>query len=292
VYAAMVMSYVKKLIETSVKRVYIKQRFIVKPPGAVLTTVNKNSIAEISFGNPEVFLTIFLGVLDLRDLSFEFFIGGNPHPAVSDFKRIGERAFPSIGSFHRLRPRSPYETVRTRLSAGDILLFVTDGIVDARRGELRYGIERLRDEALRILGDGSELDTEEILASVRCFLDGGILEDDMCLLSLSLDSTSDPVSRYRSERLWIINGIRRLHDTENCCLGNEVVLTNLNPISAPEEVRTEFQKYLDEVSKGQFKIITWIFPISRRCCRPVGKILMFRKKTLEQDLVFQIRGVQ
>jgi anti-anti-sigma regulatory factor len=70
---------------------------------------------------------------------------------------------------------------------------------------------------------------------------------------------------------------------------NEVVL-KLTDLST-EEVRIEFQKYLDEVSKGQFKIITLdLSDITAMLSSLLGKILMFRKKTLEQDLVFQIRG--
>ncbi len=208
VYAAMVMSYVKKLIETSVKRVYIKQRFIVKPPGAVLTTINKNFMTEISFGNPEVFLTIFLGVIDLRDLSFEFSSAGIHIPpfqiqagSVSNLFSVSDLPI-GYDSDHQ------YETARTRLSAGDILLFVTDGVVDARREELRYGIQRLSEEALRILGGGSELDAVEILSSVRRFLDGGIIEDDMCILSMSIDSTRDHGRQVSNPATLEYNGIK------------------------------------------------------------------------------------
>jgi len=208
VYAAMVMSYVKKLIETSVKRVYIKQRFIVKPPGAVLTTVNKNFIAEISFGNPEVFLTLFLGVLDVRDLSFEFSSAGIHIPPFQISGRSVSELFEVSDLPIGYDPEHQYETSRTRLSAGDILLFVTDGVVDARRDELRYGSQRLREEALRILGDGNELDTEEILSSVRRFLDGGILEDDMCMLSIALDSAGDRDRQVSGPPTLEYNGIK------------------------------------------------------------------------------------
>ena len=76
IYAALVMSYVKKLIETSVKRMLISGRYVVKPPGAVLTSINHSFISEISQGDPEIYLTLFLGVLDLRDLSFEYSSAG------------------------------------------------------------------------------------------------------------------------------------------------------------------------------------------------------------------------
>jgi len=52
VYAAMVMSYVKKLIETSVKRILLNRQYVVKPPGAVLTAINQSFINEISQGDP------------------------------------------------------------------------------------------------------------------------------------------------------------------------------------------------------------------------------------------------
>jgi anti-anti-sigma regulatory factor len=70
---------------------------------------------------------------------------------------------------------------------------------------------------------------------------------------------------------------------------NEVIL-KLTDLTT-EEVRTEFQKYLDEVSNGQFKIITLdLSDITAMLSSLLGKILMFRKKTLEEGLVFQVKG--
>ncbi len=82
IYAAMVMSYVKKLIETSVKRILLNRQYVVKPPGAVLTSINQSFITEISQGDPEIYLTLFLGVLDMRKLSFEFSSAGTHVPPL------------------------------------------------------------------------------------------------------------------------------------------------------------------------------------------------------------------
>jgi anti-anti-sigma regulatory factor len=70
---------------------------------------------------------------------------------------------------------------------------------------------------------------------------------------------------------------------------NEVVLKITDPTA--EELRTELQAYLDEVSRGQFKIITLdLSDLKAMQSSILGKILMFRKKTLEEGRVLQIRG--
>ena len=82
IYAAMVMSYVKKLIETSVKRIFLNRQYIVKPPGAVLTSINQSFIIEISQGDPEIYLTLFFGVLDMQRLTFDYSSAGIHVPPI------------------------------------------------------------------------------------------------------------------------------------------------------------------------------------------------------------------
>ncbi len=78
--------------------------------------------------------------------------------------------------------------------------------------------------------------------------------------------------------------IRRIENS-----ANEVTLKLSN--LTPEEVRTEFQAALDDAFKGSYKIITLdLSELSAMLSSLLGKILLFRKKTLEQGKVLQIRG--
>jgi sigma-B regulation protein RsbU (phosphoserine phosphatase) len=184
IYAAMVMSYVKKLIETSVKRILLKGQYIVKPPGAVLTTINQSFITEISQGDPEIYLTLFLGVLDLEKLTFEFSSAGTHVPplvvtAGTPSLLFDQSDFP-IGHV----ANHEYATARHKFSHGDALLFVSDGVIEARKDDVMFGMDRLIEEAGSIFKETGRLDAQSVVARVRGFLEGQPPQDDICLLSV------------------------------------------------------------------------------------------------------------
>jgi serine phosphatase RsbU (regulator of sigma subunit) len=188
IYAAMVMSYVKKLIETSVKRILLKGQYIVKPPGAVLTTINQSFITEISQGDPEIYLTLFLGVLDLEKLTFEFSSAGTHVPPLvisggTPALLFEQSDFP-IGHV----ANHEYDTARRRFARGDALLFVSDGVIEARKGEVTFGMDRLIEDAGRIYKDTGKLEAQSVVTCVRAFLDGQPPQDDICLLSVQFEA--------------------------------------------------------------------------------------------------------
>ncbi len=190
IYAAMVMSYVKKLIETSVKRILLNRRYIVKPPGAVLTTINKSFMTEISMGDPEIYLTLFLGVLDMEQLTFEYSSAGTHVPplvlAEGAPGLLYERSDFAIGHVED----HEYATEHHRFSRGDSLLFVSDGVIEARKADVMYGMDRLMAEAARIRSHAGSVDAEAVVAHVREFLGGEPPQDDMCLMSVAFDSSA------------------------------------------------------------------------------------------------------
>ena len=184
IYAAMLMSYVKKLIETSVKRILLNRQYVVKPPGAVLTTINQSFITEISQGDPEIYLTLFLGVLDIEKLSFEYSSAGTHVPPLLFTEGrpsllFSQSDFP-IGHV----ANHEYATARHRFSPGDGLLFVSDGVTEARKNGTMFGMDRLMKEAARIHADTGAVDAERVVALVRSFLGDEPPQDDMCMLSI------------------------------------------------------------------------------------------------------------
>ena len=185
IYAALIMSYVKKLIETSVKRMLIGGRYVIKPPGAVLTSINHSFITEISQGDPEIYLTLFLGVLDTRDLSFAYSSAGtHVSPLVVSPGRAAELFDISDYPVGHV-PDHEYETRRYQFSPGESFLFLSDGVVEAWGESGFFGMDRVKEEGLRAMKADGRLDVEAIVASVRAFLGEAPPQDDMCLLAMS-----------------------------------------------------------------------------------------------------------
>jgi sigma-B regulation protein RsbU (phosphoserine phosphatase) len=192
IYAALVMSYVKKLIETSVKRMLISGRSVVKPPGAVLTTINQSFMTEISQGDPEIYLTLFLGVLDQRDLSFQYSSAGtHVSPLVVSPGLASELFDSSDFPVGHVRGHE-YQTQKYQFNRGESFLFLSDGVVEARGESGAFGMARVKEEALRALRADGRLDVDAIVASVRSFLGQAPPQDDMCLLGMSFVHADNP----------------------------------------------------------------------------------------------------
>ncbi len=187
IYAAVIMSYVKKLIETSVKRVRIHQKLVVKPPGAVLTSINQSFISEISLGDPEIYLSLFLGVLDLKSRELEFASAGiHVPPFLYSQGKITELFPYSDFPIGHVR-ENEYGTSRIVFNPGDSLFFVSDGVVEARNGPEVYGIPRLKAAALPVLAGPGEPDLDSIVGAVTGFLGGKKPEDDMCFMLMRME---------------------------------------------------------------------------------------------------------
>ncbi len=192
IYAAMVMSYVKKLIETSVKRILLNRQYIVKPPGAVLTTINQSFITEISQGDPEIYLTLFLGVLDIPHLTFDYSSAGIHVPPIvlSHGKAVElfqQSDFP-IGHV----AGHEYTTSHRAFAPGDVFVFVSDGVIEAQRGHATFGMERLKTEIEHVQQSTGNVDVDSVVSSVRTFLGGEPPQDDMCVLTIAFEPPADP----------------------------------------------------------------------------------------------------
>jgi serine phosphatase RsbU (regulator of sigma subunit) len=186
IYAAVIMSYVKKLIETSVKRILVDRHFTVKPPGAVLSAVNTSFIKEISLGDPEIYLTLFLGVLDQTSLCFSFSsAGAHVPPLVFSSGAMTDLFTGSDYPIGHVRDHQ-YTTSQRIFSPGDALFFVSDGVLEASQGGEIFGMERLKAETLSMLAESSEADPKRIMHAIDAFLHGQKPQDDMCFLLMQV----------------------------------------------------------------------------------------------------------
>ena len=134
-----------------------------------------------------MFVTVFYGVLDLRDGSFRYSNGGHNLPrhltadgAVTELPLTGDLAL-GIAQGHEFGENT------VNLVPGDALFLYTDGITEACNHQLdEYGEGRL-DE---VLGGGEPSSAQElaesVVDSVERFADGATQFDDITCLSLRL----------------------------------------------------------------------------------------------------------
>jgi serine phosphatase RsbU (regulator of sigma subunit) len=142
-------------------------------------------MSEISQGDPEIYLTLFLGVLDMRKFSFEYSSAGIHVPPIvlSGWKavKLFEQSDFAIGHV----AGHEYGTSKCSFASGDVFLFVSDGVIEVQRGEDSFGMERLLADAERIHRETGVVDIDVIVGSVRSFLGEEPPQDDICLLTIA-----------------------------------------------------------------------------------------------------------
>ena len=149
-------------------------------------------IANVNFHIHEVterktFVTMAVGVLDPETLCFDHVRAGH-NPIVWRSPSQNATSFlnsPGIGLGmvpDRLFRRST-RVDRVQLSAGDLLVFYSDGLTEAmNRENEQFGEQRLRDVVERVDGLDAAAAREKILGDVTEFLDGVAPQDDMTIV--------------------------------------------------------------------------------------------------------------
>jgi len=164
-----------------------------------------NAMIHRSFrplGEP-IFATAIFAVLDLNDLTLRFVQAGARHGAtITGAAKREARLLPSdpIGSALGLLPDSDYRAGSLKVDSGNELFFYTDGLVEARneKGE-EFGESRM----LKWLVGGPAGAWDERFDSLMVQLNGftarKVMEDDICLLAVSVPKKGDPRHSKASE---------------------------------------------------------------------------------------------
>ena len=137
-----------------------------------------------------MFVTLFYGVLDLRDGSFRYCNGGhNPPRLVRSDSRI--EVLPSTENLVLgVAPGHEYHNAEVRLAPGDALFLYTDGITEAQNSsEEEFGEERL-DEKLASLGLATARDVvTAVVDAVHAFAGDAPQSDDITCIAMRLAAT-------------------------------------------------------------------------------------------------------
>jgi sigma-B regulation protein RsbU (phosphoserine phosphatase) len=148
-------------------------------PDALVARVNRMFWEVVPSG---LFSTLFYAVIDLESSSIDYVNAGHHHPflvrpdgAVTDLTHGGT----VLG----LVEDSRYEMGTIGIDRGDLLVFYSDGVIDRsnERGEL-YGIERLKEAAVRSRHDSARITLYSLLGEVQGWSGGVPPEDDATLV--------------------------------------------------------------------------------------------------------------
>jgi sigma-B regulation protein RsbU (phosphoserine phosphatase) len=136
------------------------------------------------------FVTAFSGSLDTASGAFSYSCAGHPPPRLVRVQSDGRRSItPLDGASTQplgvLEERPPRVEETVRLSPGDLIMFYSDGIIEARSPEREFfGLSRL-DSALQELPASAtpEIAIESINRAIRAFAGPGAPSDDQTLLA-------------------------------------------------------------------------------------------------------------
>lgn len=157
-----------------------------RSPARCLSEVNE-TLAEDN--ETCVFVTVFYGILDLRDGTFRYCNGGhNPPRLVRGNSRV--EALPTTGNVVLgVFPGHDYADGEVRLAPGDALFLYTDGITEAQntRNE-EFGEERL-DEKLSSLNQATAREVVNgVVDAVHTFAEDTPQSDDITCIALRFNA--------------------------------------------------------------------------------------------------------
>lgn len=146
-------------------------------PGPIMAELNK-AVCEQS--TPEGFITMLLGVYDPDAVTLRWANAGHPQPLLWRRGQAGRKAG-TPGRALGIMPQADLRVDRLRLAPGDVIVWYTDGLVEARRpGSEVLGVAPL----LRTLEGIAEHAVSEIAEALyqRAVAHCGRLEDDVAIL--------------------------------------------------------------------------------------------------------------
>ena len=169
-------------------------------PAGILRQVNQ-TLAE---DNENImFVTLFVGILDLKTGELAFSNAGHNPPLV--FGADGECSFLKLpdGLVLGVIPDAEYRDDTVRLQPGDMIVAYTDGVTEAmnRKKEL-YSEARLQETLTRMAGRSVEDTTDAIVASVKGHAAGAPQSDDIAVLAVKLNELPEvTISLVKAPRL-------------------------------------------------------------------------------------------
>lgn len=128
------------------------------------------------------FVTLFYSILHLHEGALTYTNAGHNPPILF---RGGEVFFLQKGGMILgVLPNMTYEEEKLQLKKGDIIIFYTDGITEASRGDVYFGVERLLEIVKNNMSLSAEEIMEKILVNISKFVRDSSEGDDTTIIVL------------------------------------------------------------------------------------------------------------
>ena len=183
VRAALITAMLRALIETHAAEA--------TDPGRFLTELNNEFTRILKQTGTLVFATVLYCVINIRDRDARFARAGHPAPLhvrrTAGEVRTVASSQGSTGPAMGLIPNAQFRITETKLALGDLLLFFTDGIIEAEnKAGSDFGIEGLRQSIRSHLDQPTQSLLEAIIGNAYKFANSTVLTDDACLVAAEL----------------------------------------------------------------------------------------------------------
>ena len=159
------------------------------PVDEVFTQVNQQLCEH---NDAEMFVTAWMGVLDLKTGLVEFVNAGHNPPVIKhkngSYEYLKSRVNLVLAGMEGIR----YRKQQFRLSPGDAIFLYTDGVTEAHNAQKElFGDDRL----LQSLNEAAGLDVEQVCKKVKADLDAFVGDadqfDDITMLCIQLSETEE-----------------------------------------------------------------------------------------------------
>ena len=148
----------------------------------ILTQVN----LDLAMDNPSLmFVTLFLGILDIRTGDLEYCLGGHDPPYIIRTSGDIERLPLTDGKLLGVDKDFRYEARKTVIHKGETIFLYTDGVTEAMNlDEQFFSEERLEEILAHLKEKGITEMIQSIRSEVETFSEGTPQSDDITMLAL------------------------------------------------------------------------------------------------------------
>lgn len=151
-------------------------------PATVLARVNE----DLALDNPHcMFVTLFMGILDVRTGEIDYCNGGHNPPYVMRGGGRIELVDAAHGMALGIMDDAVYESARITLRPGDALFLYTDGVTEAMNtADELFSDERLANDLVPLRDSDVKEMVSGIEQQVRAFAQGAAQADDITIMAL------------------------------------------------------------------------------------------------------------
>ena len=173
VSAALYMSEVKGIFQALGRMYPSPKEFLVKANEALSGSIDKRS-----------FVSLIYAVIDVHAGELTISRAGHCPMLLVSKEKVGyiRPQGMGMGLSEGLIFSDAIEEEHIQLHHGDVCVFYTDGVTEARRGEDEFGYERLLHTAEKCRGKPATAIKEEILETVKTFIEHKANHDDLTIV--------------------------------------------------------------------------------------------------------------